>query len=299
MRIHAKAGLALLVAIGAAAVPSWTASAAADSFTVYPVWCGHWNPNPGSAPAAETHTSMPDNSVADIAWGTIGGKMYVWARLTNAPTDDRIALAWKDDLNQAMYQCGDSHNYSTATVWPGTTVTWTAGVPLTPPSAGDATAQCVELLVWRYNGVLEYPTKSQCITPWLNGTNGAPPSSAPSSPASPAPPAPGAIRVRLSLHGSRRSLRNGQVLQLRGRVLGTAIPVGLLVELQARVAPRQWITFGVAITRPGGRYSYGYRFTRTTGRQTYWLRARLPTESAYSSYPAISGPIRVRVAGPS
>ena len=106
MRMHPKAGLALLVAMGAALVLSGTASAAADSFAVYPVWCGHWDPNPGSAPALETDTSMPDNSVADITWGTIGGQTYVWARLTNAPTDDRIALAWEDNLNHAMYQCG-------------------------------------------------------------------------------------------------------------------------------------------------------------------------------------------------
>lgn len=306
MRVLSKASLAALAAIGVAVIQAGPASAATDPFMVYPVWCGHWDPNPITASVVgETHTPMLDGSVGDIVWGTSGGSVYVWARLTNAPAGDRIALAWKDDRNATVYQCGDSHAYSTATVWSGTATTWTAGVPLTPPSAGDGPAQCVGLLVWRSNGALEYRAP-QCLTPWIAGTTGAPPTPAPPptpgpapapAPATPTAGQPGPMSIRLSLHGSRHSLRNGQVLRLRGRLLGTAVPVGLLVELQARVGRRHWITFAVAIAGPGGRFTYAYRFTRTTGRQTYWLRARLPTERAYSSSPATSRAIRVHVTG--
>ncbi len=298
MRLYLKTGFSLLTAVAGALALATAANAGSTSFTVYHGWCGDWDANPVNASViGQSQTPMLDGSIAHLVWGTQNGNIYVWARLTQGAEGQHIALAWKDDQNAALYQCGDSHGYSTATVWSGTSVTWTAGVPLTPPHARDATASCVGLLVWRSNGAIEYRA-TKCITPWIGGGQSPPrPSPAPTPPA-PSPPAshgsPHAA-IRVSLHGSRHSLENGQVLGLRGHVLG--VSVGTLVELQARVGPRQWITFGVAVTRAGGRFSYAYRFTRTTGSQIYWLRARLPRESGHSSPPKLSRAIHVRVSG--
>jgi hypothetical protein len=307
MSTHHKIVRWLVVVAAILSIPSAVASGASSSYTVYHVWCGDCDPNPVNArQLGESTMVFPDHAVGQIIWGSYGGAVYVWERLTNAPVDERIAMSWLDYQNHGWYQCGDSHAYSTATMWAGASATWTAGVPLTPPRPGDSQADCVGFLVWRPNGSVDYQTPAgNCLAPWI--TSQAPPAPAPpprplAGPAPASAPRPGVrpkpIRVRMSLHGSRSSLRNGHVLWLRGRVLGLPDPAGVLIELQAWVgSPRRWLTFGVALVRANGRFVYRYRFTQTTGVQIYSLRAKLPMQKGYPARAAISRALHVRVTG--
>jgi Ricin-type beta-trefoil lectin domain len=113
-----------------------------------------------------------------------------------------------------------------------------------------------------------------------------------------ATPLPRRRRAHVSLRGTPRSLRNGQAVRLRGRVTGAGVPSGTVVLLEARVTRRHWITFGWARTQANGSFSLRYRFTRTTGRQIYLMRAVLPTQFGYRSRGSLSNIFRVKVAGP-
>jgi hypothetical protein len=105
------------------------------------------------------------------------------------------------------------------------------------------------------------------------------------------------VRAPVRLRASRRSLRNGQRLLLRGTLPGRPRPRGgVLVELQAWRTGR-WQTFATTEAGPRGRFSRGYRFTRTVGRQTYRLRARVPHQPAYPYAAGASRAIAVTVSG--
>jgi hypothetical protein len=106
------------------------------------------------------------------------------------------------------------------------------------------------------------------------------------------------VPAEISLHESRRTLHNGRVLVLRGRLRhGPMPPGGLLVELQALRAPHRWQTFGTTTTGRGGRFRYRYRFTRTVGLQRYSLRARVAAQSTYPYLAGASRPVTVLVRG--
>ncbi len=307
MRINKRIVFSVMAATAALAIPSGVASGASSSLRVYPVWCGHWDPNPINArPLGEQKMVFPDGAVGQIIWGAYNHAVYVWARMTHAPVDERIAIAWLDYQNHATYQCGDSHGYPTATMWPGVSATWTAGVPLTPPSRGDSQADCVWFLVWRPSGSVDYRSP-KCIAPWI--TNHAPPAPEPGAGPTPAPgagpnpaprPEPGGrpvrIRARISVWASHRAIGARHVLRLRGQVDGLPASVGVRIELQARLnGPRQWRTLGLALTTADGRFSYARRVTWPTGARVYTLRARLPRQRGYQA--AVSRQIRVRVTG--
>ncbi|HST40530.1 MAG TPA: hypothetical protein VLK58_13535 [Conexibacter sp.] len=103
------------------------------------------------------------------------------------------------------------------------------------------------------------------------------------------------VRAAVSLRPSRRRLRNGGTVVLRGRLRHGPLPDrGVLVELQAKRG-RKWQTFGTTRTRTGGRYELRYRFTRTTGVQRYAMRALVPDQSAYPYVRGVSRPIALRV----
>lgn len=306
MQMHKKIVLWLIAATTVLAIPVGVASGSSTNFRVHPVWCGHWDPNPINArPLGEQKMVFPDGAIGQIIWGAYNHAVYVWARMTHAPVDERIAIAWLDYQNHAVYQCGDSHAYPTATMWPGVSATWTAGVPLTPPSRGDSQADCVWFLVWRPSGSVDYRSP-KCIAPWI--TNPASPIPAPPAPAPGAgpPPAPGPesgahpvpLRARISLRGSWRGTPKRHVLLLQGRVLGLPAPAGLRVQLQARVRrSRHWFTFGAAVTKGGGWFFHAQRFTRTSRVKMYTVRVRLPRQHGYPVRPAVSRQIRVRVTG--
>lgn len=124
------------------------------------------------------------------------------------------------------------------------------------------------------------------------------PSPTPSPPVHRKKPLPRHRRARLSLSGSPRSLHNGQAVRLHGRIRGAHVRAGAVVLLQALTGRHQWTTFGWTSTHSNGRFLDHYRFKRTTGRQTYRMRAVLPTQIGYRSHRAVSKIVRVRVSGP-
>lgn len=105
------------------------------------------------------------------------------------------------------------------------------------------------------------------------------------------------VRAAVSLGGSRRTLRNGQTLRMRGKLRARPFPPrGVIVEMQAR-RPGGWQTFGTTRTNRKGRFGYSYTFTRTQGVQRYELRARVPKQAVYPFESGSSRPLRVFVFG--
>jgi hypothetical protein len=106
------------------------------------------------------------------------------------------------------------------------------------------------------------------------------------------------VRAPVKLRQPQRALRNGQTLEMRGRLKDTTYPAGgLLVELQAQRGHR-FQTFGTTHTNSQGQYRFSYRFTRTLGVQRYHLRARVPAQQTYPFATGASRPITVKVIGP-
>ncbi len=147
------------------------------------------------------------------------------------------------------------------------------------------------------------PAPKPPTAPKPSPPSSAPPSAVPPATTSPppvrrAPPLPRRSRAHVSLRGTPRLLRNGQAVRLRGRVTAAGVPRGAVILLQARVTRHRWITFGWARTQADGRFSVRYRFTQTTGRQTYLMRAVLPSQFGYRSRESLSNIIRLGVTGP-
>ena len=103
------------------------------------------------------------------------------------------------------------------------------------------------------------------------------------------------VRAGMTLHVSRRSLRNGQRLVFTGRILGALPAAGVAVTLQAKVG-RNYRSFRQlrASSGTGGRIRTAYRFERTTGPVRYRFRlkivrqAGLPFQSGVSPVVAVS-----------
>jgi len=103
------------------------------------------------------------------------------------------------------------------------------------------------------------------------------------------------VRAGMTLHVSRRSLRNGQRLVFTGRILGTLPAAGIAVTLQAKVGSH-YRSFRQlrASSGTGGRIRTAYRFERTTGPVRYRFRlkivrqAGLPFQSGASPVVAVS-----------
>jgi hypothetical protein len=99
------------------------------------------------------------------------------------------------------------------------------------------------------------------------------------------------VRAAARLSVSRRRVRNGQAVMVSGRLRGRPYPSpGVLVTLQGK--PRRsgsWRTFGIARTKPDGRFAHSYRFSRVRGRTRFVFRARIASQP---SYPYESGTTR-------
>ncbi|WCB91841.1 hypothetical protein DSM104299_00519 [Baekduia alba] len=108
------------------------------------------------------------------------------------------------------------------------------------------------------------------------------------------------VRVipRLTIKPSHRSLRNGQLLALRGTLSGGPIPSrGVLVTAEAWRGTR-WQPFEQTHARgSSGSYRVSYRFVGTHGVQRYTLRVRVAAQAAYPYLAGVSKRIHVRVHG--
>jgi hypothetical protein len=105
------------------------------------------------------------------------------------------------------------------------------------------------------------------------------------------------VKAPVRLRASRRQLRNGQTLRLRGRLRGRPLPRSrMLVEMQVQRG-RKYQTFATTHTRRRGRFSVRYRFTRTSGVQRYRFRALVRRQSTYPYATGASRPVVVSVQG--
>ena len=103
------------------------------------------------------------------------------------------------------------------------------------------------------------------------------------------------VRAGMTLHVSRRSLRNGQRLVFTGRILGALPAAGVAVTLQAKVGQAlPLVPPAAGQQRHGWAHPHAYRFERTTGPVRYRFRlkivrqAGLPFQSGVSPVVAVS-----------
>ncbi|HET6507058.1 MAG TPA: hypothetical protein VFG42_09725 [Baekduia sp.] len=103
---------------------------------------------------------------------------------------------------------------------------------------------------------------------------------------------------KVTIAASRRSLRNGQLLTLRGRLSGGPIPSrGVLVRAEAWRGTH-WQPFRDTRAKGSkGSFRVRYRFVGTTGSQRYTLRFHVVAQAAYPYVGGVSKRIHVRVRG--
>jgi hypothetical protein len=188
---------------------------------------------------------------------------------------------------------GRSQRWQVSGAWAYCLVNCATGAPKPKPPTGPSISPSPS----------PFPSSSPSSSSSSSPSSSPPSSAVPPVTPSPPPvrkrfPIPGRTRAHLSLLGTPRSVINGRAVRLRGRVSGARVASGLVVLFQARVSPGHWITFGWARTRANGGFFLRYRFTRTTGRRTYLMRAFLPTQFGYRSRGSHSNTFRVRVTGP-
>jgi hypothetical protein len=105
------------------------------------------------------------------------------------------------------------------------------------------------------------------------------------------------VPAAITIHASRRSVRNGQAVTFSGRLRGRPIPAGgKVVDLQAHYRGR-WRTFATPRAGSDGRWRYRYRFGATRGRLVYPFRALVRPESSYPYALGVSPTTRVTVTG--
>jgi hypothetical protein len=112
-------------------------------------------------------------------------------------------------------------------------------------------------------------------------------------------PIPVKVHAGLSLRAWPRDLANGERLSLHGRLAGGAIARSRSVVIEARAehGRRHWSTVSVVKTAVRGRFSYAYRFTRTSQPTAFIFRARIGRERGFPFEPAASPARRVVVGG--
>ncbi len=107
------------------------------------------------------------------------------------------------------------------------------------------------------------------------------------------------VRSGLSLRAAPLTLRTGQAVRLRGRVLGAAVPRrGKLVAIQyLEAATHSWRPVLVTRSDHIGRFHARYRFRYVEGTAAIQLRATALAEERWPYAPGSSRPLTVRVHG--
>jgi hypothetical protein len=105
------------------------------------------------------------------------------------------------------------------------------------------------------------------------------------------------VPAAVTIHASRRSVRNGDTVTFSGRLRGKPIPSGgKVVDLQAHYRGH-WRTFATPRAGRDGRWRYRYRFGATRGRLVYPFRVLVRPESSYPYALGTSRTRRVTVTG--
>lgn len=106
------------------------------------------------------------------------------------------------------------------------------------------------------------------------------------------------VRAATTIKVSDREVVNGETVRFSGRVkTGPQPATGKLMALQF-YDRGEWRTFrNFRADSASGKWFYEYRFTETSGRQTYKFRVQLPRESDYGYATGASRPIKVTVRG--
>lgn len=104
------------------------------------------------------------------------------------------------------------------------------------------------------------------------------------------------VRAHLGLRVDHRHVRNGETVNLAGKLRGGKIPPGgALLELQVYSRGR-WRPFATPRTDAKGRYRFPYRFETVLGTAKFRFRAVLRKQPTYP-YIGVSHPVKVRVNG--
>jgi hypothetical protein len=105
------------------------------------------------------------------------------------------------------------------------------------------------------------------------------------------------VNGKVALKASRRHLRNGQAVTLRGTLRGGEVPArGVTLAVQWKDG-RRWRPFAQIKTNRKGSFRYAYKFTRTCGKITYALRVQVTKGQVDYPYLATaSKPVKVTVA---
>lgn len=105
------------------------------------------------------------------------------------------------------------------------------------------------------------------------------------------------VPAAVTIHASRRAVRNGQAVTFTGRLRGRPIPsVGKVVDLQAYYRSR-WRTFATPRSTRSGAWRYRYRFGATRGRLVYRFRVVVRPEASYPYARGMSKTTKVTVSG--
>jgi hypothetical protein len=105
------------------------------------------------------------------------------------------------------------------------------------------------------------------------------------------------VPARTTFGTSRRYLRNGESVRLRGRLTTRPVPSeGKLIDLKAFYRGK-WRTFATPRSDGAGHWSFRYRFEATRGLVAYRFRARVRREAAYPYELGYSRVVTVTVRG--
>ena len=97
------------------------------------------------------------------------------------------------------------------------------------------------------------------------------------------------------MKANRRSLRNKHAVTFSGKVAGAPAGVRKIVELQA-LDGKKWRTFAsTRLAKKGGKFTYRYRFTRTTRPTVYQFRAIVRGEKGWPFATGQTKPSKVKV----
>jgi hypothetical protein len=101
---------------------------------------------------------------------------------------------------------------------------------------------------------------------------------------------------RVSLKTNRKTIRNGRVVILRGKLLGGQIPTrGVALAVQWKDG-KKWRPFAQIKTNRKGAFAYAYKFTRTNKPLRYQLRVQITKGQVDYPYAAVSSkPVKVKV----